>query len=116
MAAAAAMVLSDTSDTASEGTCFKASSGWLAKFKARHGICKLSCEGESLSANSDDIEPLKIRLSSIIEEGYTMHQLFNCDETGKCYKIQLLLMVVKRVQGVSKYLKSELLFLPLLML
>ena len=31
---------SDTSEN-SEGTCFKASFGWLAKFKARHGIRKL---------------------------------------------------------------------------
>ena len=35
--------VTDTSDTSenSEGTCFKASSGWLAKFKASHGIHKL---------------------------------------------------------------------------
>ena len=84
----------DTNDTSenSEGTCFKASFRWLAKFKATHGIRKLSCEGESLSASSDDVEPFKIRLSNIIEEeGYYMHQLFNCDETGstaKCYKIR----------------------------
>ena len=72
----------------SEGTCFKASSGWLAKFKAKHGIRKLSYEGESLSVNSDNIEPFKIRLSNIIEEeGYTMHQLFNCDETGLNWKM-----------------------------
>ena len=56
--------------------------------KARHGIRKLSCEGESLSANLDDVESFKIRLSNIIEEeGYTMHQLFNCDETGLNWKI-----------------------------
>ena len=82
--------VTDTSDTSenSKRTCFKASSGWLAKFKARHGIRKLSCEGESLSASSDDVEPFKIRLSNIIEEeGYTMHQLFNCDETGLNWKM-----------------------------
>ena len=62
---------------------FKASSGWLAKFKARYGICKLCCEGESLSTNSDEIEPFKIRLADVIEEEhYTKHHLFNCDETG----------------------------------
>ena len=56
--------------------------------KARHGIRKLSCEGESFSANLDDLEAFKIRLSNIIEEeGYTMHQLFNCDETGLNWKI-----------------------------
>ena len=36
----------------------------------------------------DDVEPFKIRLSNIIEEGYIMHhQLFNCDETGLNWKI-----------------------------
>ena len=75
---------------------------------------QLLCEGESLSASSDDVEPFKIRLCNIIkEEGYTMHQLFNYDETGKCYKIRLLLMVIKGVQEVSGCLKSELLFLLL---
>ena len=55
--------VTDTSDTSenSEWTCFKDSSGWLTKFKARHGIRKLSCEGESLSACLDDVEPFKIR-------------------------------------------------------
>ena len=52
--------IADVSDTSagssenSEGTCFKASSGWLTKFKGRHGIRKLSCEGESLSAAEHD--------------------------------------------------------------
>ena len=102
--------ITDASDTSenSKRTCFKASSGWLAKFKARYGIHKLYCEGKSLSTNSNEIEPFKIRLPNVIEEErYTRHQLFNCDETGligKCYKIQLLLMVVKRILGVSKYL------------
>ena len=41
-----------------------------------------------LSASSDDVEPSKIKLSIIIEEeGYTMHQLFICDETGLKWKI-----------------------------
>ena len=51
------------------------------------GIHKLLCEGESLSASSDNVEPFKIRLPNIIEEGYTMHQLFNCDETGLNWKM-----------------------------
>ena len=35
--------VTDTSDTSenSKGTCFKASSGWLTKLKASHGIHKL---------------------------------------------------------------------------
>ena len=60
----------------------------MAKFKTRYGIRKLYCEGELLSANSDEIEPFKIRLVNVIEEEhYTRHQLFNCDETGLNWKM-----------------------------
>ena len=42
---------------------------------------------ESLSTNSDENEPFKIRLANIIEEGYARHQLFHCDETGLNWKM-----------------------------
>ena len=46
------------------------------------------CVKSVLSASSHDIEPSKIKVSIIIEEeGYTMHQLSNCDETGLKWKI-----------------------------
>ena len=38
---------------------FKASSGWLHRFKSRHGIRQLSMQGESLSANPEAAEEFK---------------------------------------------------------
>ena len=113
--------VTDTSDTSeiTKGTCFKTSSGWLGKVKARHGICKLSYKGESFSASLDDVEPFKMRLSNIIEEVIQCTRCLSVMKQGsteKCYRIQLLLMVMKGVQGVARYLKSELLFLLLPML
>ena len=98
---------SNTSEN-SNGTCFKASSGWLAKFKVRYH--KLSCEGESLFANSDEIKPYKMRLTNIIiiEEGYKRHQLFNTDEIGLNWK---KLQDTTLADGEN----SGLLLLPLLM-
>ena len=36
---------------------FKASTGWLEKFKTRHGIRNLSIQGEKLSAAEETVEP-----------------------------------------------------------
>ena len=38
---------------------FKASHGWLHRFKERHGIRQLKLQGEALSADSSAIEPFK---------------------------------------------------------
>ena len=78
--------ITDASDTSKKRPV---QNGWqMAKFKARYGIRKLCCEGESLSTNSNDIEPFKIRLANVTEEEhYTRHRLFNCDETGLNWKM-----------------------------
>ena len=38
---------------------FKASTGWLDKFKNRRGIRKLNIQGEKLSAAEETLEPAK---------------------------------------------------------
>ena len=45
---------------------FKASHGWLYRFKERHGICQLKLQGDDLSADSSAIEPFK-KLHDIIQ-------------------------------------------------
>ena len=67
---------------------FKAGTGWLKRFKDRHGIRALSVQGESLSAAADSVEPFKERLSKLMEEkSLTLSQVFNCDETGLYWKL-----------------------------
>ena len=41
---------------------FKAGTGWLKRFKERHGIRALSVQGETQSAATESIEPFKAKL------------------------------------------------------
>ena len=68
---------------------FKASTGWLEKFKTRHGItCRnLSIQGEKLSAAEETDEPFLQKLHQVMEEkGLTTEQIQNADETGLLWK------------------------------
>ena len=44
---------------------FKASTGWLEKFKTRHGIRNLSIQGEKLSAAEETVEPFLQKLHKV---------------------------------------------------
>lgn len=67
---------------------FKASSGWLDKFKNRHGIRELNIEGKKMSAASaETIEAFRAKFKQMIEEnGFKRDQVYNADETGLNYK------------------------------
>lgn len=66
---------------------FKASVGWLDKFKFRHGIRQLDISGEKLSANGEIIDEFKNLLSSKISDlNLVKEQVYNCDETGLNWK------------------------------
>ena len=47
---------------------FKASSGWLHRFKKRHGIRQISMQGESLSADTGAAEEFKAFFYKFVEE------------------------------------------------
>lgn len=67
---------------------FKASPGWLHRFKQRHGIRQLRLQGESLSADTAEIGPYKKKVSEYIEERQlSLHQIFNTDETGLYWRL-----------------------------
>ena len=62
---------------------FKASKGWLHRFKNRHGIRQLTMQGESLSADTSAADDFKLSFSMLVEEErFSLHQVFNADETG----------------------------------
>lgn len=62
---------------------FLASTGWLDKFKQRHGIRFLKITGESLSNNQDAVAPFKSQLTRIITEmDLNEHQIYNADESA----------------------------------
>ena len=67
---------------------FKASSGLLHKFCAQHGVRKLSVQGESLSADTSSVDTFCTELCSKVEnEGYTLSQVFNADETDLWWRL-----------------------------
>ena len=67
---------------------FKTGTGWLKRFKDRHGVRALSIQRELQSAATTSDNPFKENLQKIIEEkGLIMNQVFNCDETGMYWKI-----------------------------
>ncbi len=67
---------------------FKASTGWLQRFKQRHGIRQLRLQGETLSADSASAEEFIKLFQKYIEEHHlSMSQVFNCDETGLYWRL-----------------------------
>lgn len=67
---------------------FKASSGWLDKFKNRHGIRQLNIEGEKMSAASvETVNEFKAKFQQMIDDNQlSRDQVYNADETGLNYK------------------------------
>ena len=65
---------------------FQASTGWLKRFKSRHGIRELQIEGEKLSA----AESFKIKLRDILnQENYALKNVYNADEARLNWKALL---------------------------
>ena len=65
---------------------FKASNGWLDKFKNRHCITFRSISGESAQVDPGTVEEWKNRLPSLIN-CYAEHDVYNADETGLFFKL-----------------------------
>ena len=65
---------------------FSTSSGYQWRFCNRYGIRNLSIAGEKLYANRDAAEEFKADFPGLIDS-YDLNQIFNCDETGLCYRL-----------------------------
>jgi hypothetical protein len=67
---------------------FSASSGWLWRFCQRHSIRQLSLQGEKLSANQEAADSFVPEFQRFVTDGgYSLDQVFHCDETGLYYKL-----------------------------
>ena len=64
---------------------FKFSSGWLSKFKKRHGLKQVKKHGEAASADNAAIVKTIPKLKEILKS-YDLKDIFNMDETGLFYR------------------------------
>jgi hypothetical protein len=64
---------------------FKASEGWLEKFRIRHSITFKCISGESASVNEQDVATFAEKLPSLIR-GYDPENIYNADETGLFFR------------------------------
>ncbi|CAF1143326.1 unnamed protein product [Adineta steineri] len=65
---------------------FKASNGWLERFKSRYNIQFRIISGEAASVNNETVDDWTSRLPVILEN-YDAQNVYNCDETGLFFKL-----------------------------
>ena len=66
---------------------FKSNSGWLDRFKARHGIVCWAISGESAVVDTEIVDDwTQNKLANLIQN-YKPCDIFNADETGLFYKL-----------------------------
>ena len=66
-------------------TDFKASNGWLARFKFRHNIGAATLSGERASVDLLTVETRRERLPQITKY-FALRDIYNMDETGLFYR------------------------------
>ena len=75
-------------DIHGEDLTFFASGGWLNRFKQQHGIKQVSIRGEQRSADEEAAESYPgVLRELLLNEGPSLEQVYNCDETGLYYKM-----------------------------
>lgn len=85
---------------------FTASTGFQWRFSKRHGLKNLAIQGEQVSADFVAAAcDFQHHLGQMME-GYSYHQIFNCDETGLQYRLlprkTLVSLFEKRADGRKK--------------
>lgn len=64
---------------------FKASEGWLEKFRLRHNIAFKCISGEAASVDKEDVTNFAAKVPLIIR-GYDAKNIYNADETGLFFR------------------------------
>ena len=66
---------------------FKASTGWLAKFKKRHGLNNLQTKGEKSSANKEESDSFIVKFEQFLfDNKYALDDIYNGVESGLMFK------------------------------
>jgi len=91
---------------------FSASSGWLTRFKQRHGIRELPVQVEQLSACVAAADAFRLEFQKYVEEeNLQPDQIYNADETGlywKCLPTKALAFTKEKSTPGHKSFKERL--------
>jgi len=86
---------------------FKASNGWLEKFKKRHDIVWKQVSGEATDVDQETVEEWKRKISRLIA-GYEAKDVYSADETGLFFRdIPTKSQVVKTSESCSGGKKAK---------
>jgi len=77
------------------------SEGWLSSFKTRHGIKQYRTVGESGSVNLQTLEDRLPGLRAMLDR-YALKDIYNMDETGLFYRMQVRLTALSRLSNGVK--------------
>ncbi|CAF4196759.1 unnamed protein product, partial [Rotaria sordida] len=69
-----------------DASTFKASNGWLERFRKRYNINFRVISGEGASVDQNIVGEWKLRLLTILQD-YNPADIYNCDETSLFYKL-----------------------------
>lgn len=74
-------------ENGNDNAVFKASDGWLANFKRRHGLRMVTLKGEKQSADTEASATFIETFQKYIQDnGYDLDDIFNADEFGLEFK------------------------------
>lgn len=75
-------------DDTAQPSSFKCSTGWLSRWKQRHGVRHVRISGEIRSSDVEAAEAFIPKLQEMVEESdLSPEQVYNADETGLYYKM-----------------------------
>lgn len=87
---------------------FKASTGYLRNFKARHGIRLLNIQGEILSGDSLAAEEFKQKFSALrTTENLSLDDIYNVDESGLLWRSLPRKSLASRREATAPGFKSS---------
>jgi DDE superfamily endonuclease/Tc5 transposase DNA-binding domain len=89
-----------------EESHFKASDGWLEKFKKRHNLHHIKMHGEANSAPLEILSEERERLRAIIGE-YDLNDVYNADETALFFRMPPNATLATRPTSGTKRDKSR---------
>lgn len=91
-----------------ESDTFTASSGWLDRWKRRHGVRQLSISGEKMSADKDGLAKFKDEFEKLVEEKkYSRDQIYNCDESGLNFRMMPSKTLASREEAAAPGYKKN---------